>query len=117
MRDIRNGHIEGKLKCVIPSGFAVKHGRTKAFRAIRVCIAVDETGPAHEFFPVIEEAAVMVQVLDHDFETPILDGLEKSRTYLIAILGNDSESGFDAKCIIYIHQIYTTISANFGLNV
>src|SRR6266852_7138511 len=73
MGDIRNRHVEGKLKGIIPFGLAVKYRGPEALSAIFAPITIDDFRPPQEFFLAIEEPAVVVQVLDYKLTSTVSD--------------------------------------------
>ncbi len=71
MGDIRNRHIEGKLKSVIPFGLSVKYCSPEPLGTIFAPIAIDYFRATQEFFFVIKEPAVMVQVLNYNVKSTV----------------------------------------------
>src|SRR5713226_8108524 len=71
MGDIRNRHVEGKLKSVIPFGLSVKYRSPESLSTIFAPIAIDDFRPTQEFFLAIKEPAIVVQVLNCNVKSTV----------------------------------------------
>ena len=67
MGDVGHGHVEGAVEGVVPDLFAVKDS-AEAFGAVLAAIGIDFFGAFEELLAVLVEMAVVVEVVDDDFE-------------------------------------------------
>src|SRR5215469_736538 len=116
-RYVGKRHIICKIERVVPFRFTVEHSRAEACRAEFASILINDFGAAQKLLLVVKEPAVVVQILDNDFKSAALYGLQQILGDFIALFRDHSESRFDSESLVQIHERRAKISACFGFHV
>ncbi len=111
MAGIGDGHIVGKIEGVVPIEIAIEDAGTIAGSAELPDAGVDARGAAKEFIAILEEVAIMIEVVDIDFKSALAKERQKSLGDLVAPGRNNLERRLDAVGVINIHETWAEVAA------
>ena len=77
MGDVGDRHVEGALEGVVPDLLAIEDGGAEALSAVLAAVGVDFFGALEEPLAILVEVAIVVKVVNDDFETTGAQGVKK----------------------------------------
>ena len=103
MPNVRDRHVVGVLEKFIPIEVAIEHSRAVSGSLEFSAVIINARNTSEEFFTIVEEVAIVVKVVDIDFEAPLAYLAQELVRHFVANLGNHLERRLDAKGIIQVH--------------
>src|SRR5712691_2932979 len=103
MRDVRDGHIKGKIERIVPILVAIHRSRAETSRRVPVNVSIDASCPAQEFLVLQIEAPVMIQVVHIEFKPAASNFTDILIRDLVALLGNDLKRSLDSVRIVQMN--------------
>src|ERR1039458_2663905 len=89
-----NRHVVGEIKIRVPLLPAVQNSGPEARRPKSPSIFVDFFRPSRKLTSVVVQPAVVVQILNIDFEAASADRVQKFLAHFIPIFGDDLKRGW-----------------------
>ncbi len=117
MRDIRHGHVVGKMEGVIPLEIPVHHGRTESPRSPFLGVLVDCFCAGPKNFFRAEQSSIMVQSVDANFAACFSDLIHYLVGNRIPDLGDQFECGLDSALPLDLEHGRTKILTRAGLDI
>src|SRR5262245_48160994 len=82
-----------------------------------MCISVDPLNAAQELFLICEQAPIVIQIVQVDFEAPPTEPRGGSPPRVLTTLRNELERRFDRESIVDIHELVAEIEASLALDI
>src|SRR5262249_54395956 len=117
MSHVGHRHVIRKLERVEPSLLSVHRAGAESLAAKRASVAVDAWRSFEELFFALEEATVMVQVVDVYLESSGSQTVGERARNRVPQLGNELKRGLHVECIVEIHQLAAEIATTDGFDV
>src|ERR1700722_16957321 len=117
MRDIWDRHIEIELKRIVPLQIPVKHSRPKTRGAVGLPVLIDSPRPLPELRGIAKEIAVVVKILNINFEAALANRLKESFGDPVPPLRHNLKRRLNAERFIDTHQLGTEIPSFFSLDI
>lgn len=117
MTGVGNGHVVGKFEGVVPIQVAVEDAGAVAGRVKLPGVKIDACRAPQKFLAIAEQIAIVIDVVDIDFEAALSKEKQKVWRDGVALFWDDLEGGFDAERIVNIHEMRTEVEASAGFDV
>src|ERR1035441_2682059 len=91
--DIAERHVVGEVKIPVPLRLTIKSGRSVAFCPILPAITIDQGDPAKELISLIEQPAIVVEILHAHFKSAPAQSVQKFRSDGVSLFGDDLKGG------------------------
>ncbi len=111
MAGIGDGHIVGKIEGVIPIEIAIEDAGTIAGGAELPDAGIDARGAAKKLIAILEEIAIVIEVVDIDFKSAFAKEREETPGDVVALGRNKLEGGLDAVRVVNIHEARAEVAA------
>lgn len=117
MSHVGDRHVVVEVERIVPVDIPVHHRRPESQSAVFPGVAVDPFGPAQELLPVGEQMAVVIEVMNVDFESPATDARQEGVGNRVAEFRDDLERAFDTEGVVEIHQLGAEFDVGGGFDV
>src|SRR5262249_44744725 len=114
---VRDRHVVVNLEGVVPARLAVECPGTEPPGSKDPGVLVDPARPALEVVATAEQAAVVIQIMYVDLETPRPDAIEKREGDRVSVLRYELERRLDSVAVVLIHQRGATVTPDRRLDV
>ena len=84
---------------------SIQNRCSKSDRPKLLLVGMDARNALKELLSVTEQTSVMIQIVHNDFESTLPNGLQKIRSDLVALLGNDLKGRLDSGRVVHVHQM------------
>src|ERR1700722_7737058 len=93
MRDIRHGHIVGKVIGIVPIKVAIHHAGAESAGAVLLGVVIDLLRPLQEQLRFLVEVTVVIQVVDVEFKSAIPNVANVGVGHVVSFLRNNLKRG------------------------
>src|SRR5438045_6814626 len=109
--DIRNGHIVGIFKGVIPIEIAVENAGAVTLGLKFSSVLVNAGDTIKKLPAVAKEIAIVIEIMNINFEAALTQIIQEGVGNLITAFRDELKGGFDGEAVIQIHEGIAKVTA------